>query len=203
MSVLASTAPGQLDEKPLGREAVMGALIEATIALIIEKGLQMSVREIASRADVNHGLVHTYFDSKQGLLAAAADEINRRASAEADDSGFPPPDLAFRRSGALAKAMARIRLDAGGDLFSSHPVSSRWKQALLRTRPETTEEEADTMVATASALGLGWALFADHICEVLDLDDRRRAALDRHMESLVADLGGLPRQRHQTTWPRG
>lgn len=181
--------------KPIGKPAVMEALTDATIDLIVEKGLHVSVREIAARAGVNHGLVHTYFGNKEGLLQAAVDEVNRRAGADADDSGFPPPDLATRRGGELAKAVARIRLDAGEDLFSSHPVSSSWKQALARTRSDLTEDEIDTMVATASALGLGWALFADHLCELLGLDEARRAQLDEHVASLTAELGGLPGAR--------
>lgn len=90
--------------------------------------------------------------------------------------------------------MARIRLDSQGELFAAHPVSSQWKRALLASRPELSEPEIDTMVATASALSLGWALFSSHICEVLALDDAQRIALDRHIERLVAELGGLPTQ---------
>ncbi len=168
------------------------ALTEAAIDLIVEEGLHVSVRQIAARAGVNHGLIHTYFGSKQALLSAAADEINRRASEDADPSGFPPPDLAERRGGELAKALARIRLDAAQHLFSSHPVTESWKAALARTQPALRDDEIDTMIATSSALGLGWAMFADHLCELLDLDEARRAELDKNVAALVAELGGIP-----------
>ena len=168
------------------------ALTEAAIDLIVEEGLHVSVRQIAARAGVNHGLIHTYFGSKQGLLSAAADEINRRASEVADPSGFPRPDLAERRGGELAKALARIRLDAAQHLFSSHPVTESWKAALARTQPALRDDEIDTMIATSSALGLGWAMFADHLCELLDLDEARRAELDKNVAALVAELGGIP-----------
>ena len=83
---LASTLDAGLDagldpDRPLGRDAVREALVLATTELIVERGLSMSVREIAARAGVNHGLVHTYFGSKDGLLSAAFDEINARAAA--------------------------------------------------------------------------------------------------------------------------
>jgi AcrR family transcriptional regulator len=180
------------EPRPLGRESVMDALIEATIEFIVEEGLNVSVRRIADRAGVNHGLVHAYFENKQGLLSAAADTINRRASLDADPSGFPPPDLASRRGGELAKAVARIQLDGGKDLFSSNPISTSWRGALARTRPDLSVDEIDTMVATASALGLGWALFSDHLSQLLGLDQVRRDALDAHVADLISELGGLP-----------
>ena len=37
-------------ERPVGREAVRDALITATIELVLERGLSMSVRDIAARA---------------------------------------------------------------------------------------------------------------------------------------------------------
>jgi len=48
------------------------ALIEATLALISERGIEAaSVRAIAARADVTQGLIRHYFSSKEELIAAA------------------------------------------------------------------------------------------------------------------------------------
>ncbi len=185
--------------RPVGREAVMQALIEATIEFIVEEGLDVPVRRIADRAGVNHGLVHAYFENKQGLLSAAADTINHRASLDADIDGFPPPDLASRRGGELAKAVARIQLDGGTDLFSSNPISTAWRAALARTRSDLDGDEIDAMVAMASTLGLGWALFSDHLTNLLDLDPVRRHELDARVAALVAELGGLPVDRSAST----
>ncbi len=69
----------------------MAALIDATTALILEQGVTMSVRDIAMRAGVNHGLVHTYFGSKDSLLTATFGEISTRAAAEVGHTGFPQP----------------------------------------------------------------------------------------------------------------
>ncbi|MEZ5229932.1 MAG: TetR family transcriptional regulator [Acidimicrobiales bacterium] len=134
-----------IDARPFGRDAVCDALIDATIAFIMEEGLDVSIRRIAARAGVNHGLVHAYFENKQGLLSAAVDAINQRASLEVDDDGFPPPDLASRRGGELARAVARIQLDQGKDLGSSNPISSAWRAALASSRPDLTSTEIDTM----------------------------------------------------------
>jgi AcrR family transcriptional regulator len=182
------------DPKPVGKDEVVDALVDAAIELIVSEGMHVSVRRIADAAGVNHGLVHTYFGSKQGLLVAAFDEINRRAAAEIDAAGFPPPDLANRRNGELAKAMARYRLDTGSEQgpFSSHPIVGSWREALAASRPSLASDQIDAMVASAAALALGWAMFSDHLCDVLGLDDGRRSELDEHIAHLVADLGGLP-----------
>ncbi len=124
------------ERKPVGRDAVMAALVEATSALILEQGVTMSVREIAQRAGVNHGLVHTYFGSKDALVTAAFGHIVARAAAELDENGFPPADLAFRRGGEVTRALARVMLDVGGDPYPSHPILPSWRTALATERPD-------------------------------------------------------------------
>jgi AcrR family transcriptional regulator len=178
--------------KPFGKDEVRSALVEATINLLVDHGTDISVRQIAAVAGVNHGLVHTYFGSKHALLTAALDEINRRTSAELDASGFPPADLAMRRGGELAKVVARIRFDSVGDLFSSHPVTSSWIDALAASRSDLDSDTVDEMVVTAATLALGWAVFADHLCEAVQIDAPRRQRLDERVAALVAELGGLP-----------
>jgi AcrR family transcriptional regulator len=60
----------------LSREVSEQRLIEATIVLLkTHKVSEISVRQVAHEADVNHGLVHSYFGSKSGLLVAVADQL--------------------------------------------------------------------------------------------------------------------------------
>ena len=179
-------------DKPVGRDAVTEALITATTDLILEQGVTMSVREIARRAGVNHGLVHTYFGSKDALLTAAFGSIIARAAADVDDAGFPPPDLAFRRHGEVAKAIARVMLDVSGDPFPNHPILPGWRDALAETRPDATLAELDEAVIVATMLGLGWALFAEHICGILGVDDDRVDAIEQRVVALAAEIGGIP-----------
>ncbi len=178
-------------ERPVGRDAVITALTDAAARLIIEQGTHVSVRQIATEAGVNHGLIHAYFGTKQALLIAAFDQINKRASNELDEHGFPPADLAERRGGELARALARMQLDDLGDLFTSHPITESWRAALRSTRPELEDAEIDEMVAVAGTLALGWAVFGDQLCSTLGVVDERRERLDDHIAAVVADFGGL------------
>lgn len=179
-------------DKPVGRDAVTDALIDATTQLILEQGVTMSVRDIARRAGVNHGLVHTYFGSKEALLTAAFEAIISRAAADVDDAGFPPPDLAFRRRGEVAKAIARVMLDVGGDPFPNHPILPGWRDALATTRPDASPAELDEAVIIATTLALGWALFAEHLCDILGVDKNGADAIERRIVELASDIGGLP-----------
>lgn len=179
-------------DQPLGKKAVVAALIEAATGLIIEKGMAVSVREMAARAGVNHGLVHTYFGSKNALIQVALDGINERAAAELDPDGFPPADLASRRDAEVAKAIARVQLDTNQTPFTSHPVAGPWRNALARSQPELRDDEVDAMIAAASALALGWAMYGDQLAATLRIDGASRDDLDAHVFSLVSEMGGLP-----------
>jgi AcrR family transcriptional regulator len=179
-------------DKPVGRDAVMDALVEATGQLILERGVTISVRDIARRAGVNHGLVHTYFGSKEALLSAAFGRLVDRAADDVDADGFPPADLAFRRGGEVARALARTMLDVAGDPYPSHPILPSWRAALARNRPEATDAELDEAVIVATTLGLGWALFAEHLCAILDVDESGRDAIEHRVLALISDIGGIP-----------
>ncbi|MGY9071397.1 MAG: TetR/AcrR family transcriptional regulator [Acidimicrobiales bacterium] len=178
--------------KPVGKADVMRALLDATTALIVEKGLSMSVREIASRAGVNHGLIHTYFGTKENLLTAAFDDIQARAADERDELGFPPADLAGRRDGELARALARVMLEGQADPFSSRRITASWRSALATSAPELTTAEVNERVIVAASLALGYALFADHLAMLVDVSPEDRPGIDTRVAELVAEFGGIP-----------
>ena len=91
-------------------------LIQAARQCLLERGHQAcSVKTIAEVAGVNHGLVHHYFGSKEGLwLAVIATEAEglRTALATAPDTflqGFYMPEL-MRRPDRMRLAMEFISL---------------------------------------------------------------------------------------------
>jgi len=176
--------------RPEGPEAVRSALIQAARALLLEEGTAVSVRAIAKRAGVNHGLVHTYFGSKQALIVAALDDINERAASEITPDGYPPADLARRRGGELGRAIARLSLDEGQDLFSSHPIFASWRAAVERDNPDLPAGDVVDGLAAAAALALGWAVFGDQICASLTEADREH--LDEVIASETERLGYIP-----------
>ena len=56
-----------------------GALIAATEEMLIESGYAaITVRSVAARAGVNHGLVHYYFSSLHELLLQTLEQFTER-----------------------------------------------------------------------------------------------------------------------------
>lgn len=171
----------------------MRALVEAATRLITDRGPGFSVREVASSAGVNHGLVHTYFGSKEGLVQAAFDELSRRTAEQLRTDGFPPLDLAEFRDAEMVRAMARLVLDQPGDAGTDeHPIADSWRVAMAREYPTMSEDEIKIRVAAASAISMSWALFADYLTEVLDLDEALRLQVSDVIGATVADIGKIP-----------
>jgi AcrR family transcriptional regulator len=95
------------------REETERALRDALLRLLEHRSAEaISVRDIAAEAGVNHGLIHHYFGSKDGLIRAVAEEI----SAEIYQSYTDAPTAThfynlLRERPALAAACARLCLD--------------------------------------------------------------------------------------------
>src|ERR1700756_3575550 len=61
---------------PTGREQVAAAILEAATDLFAERGpAATSIRDIAARSKVNHGLVFRHFGTKEQLVGAVLDRL--------------------------------------------------------------------------------------------------------------------------------
>src|SRR6201995_2115306 len=79
--------------KPMGKEEVVAAVLAAAGELFAEKGpAATSLREVAARAGVNHGLLHRHFGTKRQLLAATLQHLADSAMA-LRESGAPLAQL--------------------------------------------------------------------------------------------------------------
>ena len=59
----------------LSREDRRAALLQAALPLVLERGLDVTTREIAAAAGVAEGTIFRVFDSKDDLLVAAAQRV--------------------------------------------------------------------------------------------------------------------------------
>src|ERR1700744_5973212 len=96
--------------KPIGKDEVSAAVLQAASELFAEKGpAATSIREVAARAGVNHGLLHRHFGSKRQLLAATLQYLADSA-ATLHDSGAPAERLEAAYE-LQARVMVRSMLD--------------------------------------------------------------------------------------------
>ena len=168
--------------RPRGAEAVREALIAAAANLFAQHGpAAVSVREIAAAAQVNHGLVHRHFGSKDALLQAVFDRL---AHDLAGDMRLRPNPLnrpgrqmfrATRTQGQLWRILAHSLLEKRRprELQRDYPVIAalvrtvRMAQVTGRFDPKF---DARALVAVATGATLGWLLFEPFLLASTGLD---------------------------------
>lgn len=183
----------------------MAALIDATIALLAERGpASISVRDIAARGGVNHGLVHRHFGSKQALVRAALDRLATELFETAGGARLDVPGLsalftATARHESYWRALARTVLDGEPPReFQSRFPTIRHVVETLRDMQQrgvlTTAIEAPMLTAGLGALVLGWLVFEPFLLAATGLDargrDDNRSLLFASFLIILGRLGG-------------
>ena len=181
-----------------GREEVKVALLDAATTLLAERGpATVSVRDIASRAGVNHGLVHRHFGSKQALFGAVVDRLTSDLSAprhETTDSLEGLVDL-FESTSASPfwRVIARAILDGEvpSNLQSDFPVVRGLVEQFTSARESgDLDPQFDPRLVSAAsvALALGWLLFEPFLLPAAKLDDVEPEQLRGELHVLMLDI---------------
>ena len=171
---------GNQESAPTGRDEVSAAILDSAAELFAERGpAAASIRDIAARARVNHGLVFRHFGNKEQLVAAV---LNRQAAmlSELIDSGAALPEIADAGARQL-QILSRTLLDGYpvGELQTSFPAAAR---LLDEVRPRHgSEDDARLATAHAVALLLGWQLFEPFIRSAIGLHDLPEEKLRQSM----------------------
>jgi AcrR family transcriptional regulator len=170
---------------PLGRAAVVAAVLESAADLFAERGpAATSIRDIAARSQVNHGLIHRHFGSKRRLVAAVLDHLGRHLAGLLDDEaeGNAIGEAVDRQ----LRVLARTSLDGYsiGELQSRFPTMELLLES-VRAR-HSTELGARLAAAHTIALQLGWCLFGDFLRASTGLEDIDDRTFARSVGSTVA-----------------
>ena len=177
-----------LDKTPTRARATSEEkLINAAADLLGKVGPRaMSVRAIADRAGVNHGLVHHYFEGKEGLLRAAITRLVHEHAefAKKQSGGSPvPAPLALANDQRYLRAVVRSVLDgemelAQMELTAGVSVPRGVLRHVVNARQlQSADAETKAIVTIGMAMEMGWAalepfLFA--VAEVIDDDEKER-----------------------------
>jgi len=169
---------------PRGKEDVRSALIEAAAELYAHEAAP-SVRAIAARAGVNHGLVHRHFGDKEGLRRATMEALSEAIAADMPDAEeatalsfdelLARAFFATKKHERFLRVLLRAYLD--GEI---PPVLSRTfpvVQSLITAGEARGVDGARELVAERVAAGLGWLLFEPFIRQAAGLGDGEPAFL--------------------------
>ena len=153
-------------DSPRGRDEVRSSLMSAAHQLLADRPpSQVTAKEIATLAGVNHGQVHHYFESKEHLIA----ETTRFGSSpllEGMSNGNTPVPIRTTTRHPMWRTLAHIAAteDWVHEAYGSAPVVLRMVEVVAdRTGEPTTSSEVHSQVAAVHALELGWAIYRDII----------------------------------------
>lgn len=169
-------------------------LVVAAAELLAEIGPRsMTVRAIAERAGVNHGLVHHYFGGKDGLVRAAMTRLvmDHAERARSRAKGGPlPVALGLVDDPEYLRAIVRTVLDdemslarTELELGVSVPRAALGHIASRRGQDEP-DMETRALLGLGMAMEMGWAALEPFICAVTGVEpgeetDRLRDAARR------------------------
>ena len=166
-----------------GRKNVERKLIRSAAELLGSIGPnQLSIRDIADHAGVNHAQIHHYFGAKQGLLESTYKQLAfehmeqlERRNVNPDNLGEEPlSDITDNYFRAIIRAvlddkmdLVRIQVDAGYSM-SRKTLAELTKLSGLK-KPTA---EIKAAVALVMALEFGFASMKDYIKEVLKISEK-------------------------------
>lgn len=140
-------------------------LFDAARDLLAEKSAsELTVREIAARAGVQHTLIARHFGSRDALLALVVSETLARFAVAVETA----PDLAaavrtgldqFSSNRALASGMAILVVGEGVGALGRYPLADAYEAQLVAAGVEAGRAR-DTAVCIISLLS-SWAIGAD------------------------------------------
>jgi AcrR family transcriptional regulator len=173
--------------KPIGKDRVSAAVLEAASELFAEKGpAATSIREVAARAGVNHGLLHRHFGSKSQLLAATLQQLADSAAAlRASDAAPAEIEAAYEFQ---ARVMVRSMLDG----FPVEELQQRFPgmEAFLKQvqADHSDDRTARLLAAHGMALQIGWGLMGPTLRVAFGLQDLDDTAIRTAVAEQIAHI---------------
>ena len=152
----------------------MAAVQQAAVELLAERGpREVTVRDVAERAGVNHALVHRHFGTKEDLIRTVIEQQSQEIGAAA--AHLTRTDVAgvlevLREHPAYWRVLARTVLDAP-EMLSQRRLPAAGIVLGMMTPGAETPPDTRERAAVAGSLALGWLVFGMHLSSVLQVED--------------------------------
>ncbi len=172
--------------QPQGRAAVESALIDASAELFATRTPdQVTVREIADHAGVNHGLV-------EQTIQHLARELLPSAAGAADVSSAMPVLLdQLVEHSAYVRLITWSLLSENGlpDLGHNFPALRRMMERSSEERDgASTRVDPRIVAGVVTSLMFGWVMYRDYIDAAVDLSDLTQSEIHEAMSDAITAL---------------
>jgi AcrR family transcriptional regulator len=178
----------------LGRDEVIRRLVAAAVELFAKDGPDgVALRQVASAAGVNYGLIHQYIGTKDDLLRlvfrSVSEQAAERLSTASDLDGALEELIRSQRNPTAYVSMLGWALLQGRDahaLLGRSPALGVLVERLAKL--DEAEPEAKLRVEAVVAMSLGWQLFGPFIRSGVGLEDISDDDLDAAHRRLAKEL---------------
>ena len=169
--------------KTKGRQNVEKKLIESAAVLVGSIGPnQLTIRDIADHAGVNHAQIHHYFGGKDGLLTATykllafehIEQLQRRNVSVDNLIREPLGDITNNYFKAIIRAVLDNRMDlVRVQVDSNLSMSKKTLDQLVKLKNEKKPTaEMKAAIAIVMVVEFGLASMKPYIMEVLDINEK-------------------------------
>lgn len=182
--------PTRKRRSPITRAEGERRLIEAALQLVKERPFsEVSVRNIADVADVNHGFVHTWFGSKNDLLAAVTQMVSKEISEEANIA--PAGSEAINTFDDRLVLLVRLVIWLNLEGYTFPDGLNLQILQTLRHRYATVDglspHDADSAALIATAIGIAVGAFRPIMNSETNVDLTQIFPMWRHIIGLLAE----------------
>jgi AcrR family transcriptional regulator len=179
------------------RDRAVAALVASATELFSERGpAGVSLREVASHAELNYGLIHHYVGSKEELIRLVIEQVTSSASrrfgeatgtTEVLDILLGPPAGGQQYPRFLAWAILEGRDPK--ELAGPTPALPRLIDMLPGTDPNPDlDDDPRLRAAAVTALALGWQIFGEFVTRTAELEGVDSEDLHAAVRTLMASI---------------
>lgn len=181
-------------KKPMGRDEVKDALIEASIKLFAERGIKaVPIRDLADEANVNLALIYRHFGSKEDLVQATLKVLFERMGPVIDTEAASGEEIlqssfaAIKNYPEIFQVFAHVALEGDGSIFKdmNNPYQADMVRQIKKGQLDgdlNNHVDARILLACSFALGLGWHIFQPMLIELAGLDKKSGKSIRKEID---------------------
>jgi AcrR family transcriptional regulator len=198
-SVMNGRASAPDHRVPRGGEAIKEAILRATEKLLAKHSpTEISLRQIARAAHVNHSLIHRYFGTKENVILEVHERIISKlgeqfSAIESLDGNIGRLFKINEQNPSRRILLARAMLDGADPSLIRHhfPTVHQLIELLKKKKSKTaaaSDYDAETLAAFFVGAVMGWFLYEPFLLAATGLDTRNRDKVHREIVGILENV---------------